>query len=93
MAGTFTARSLDRIAEERAAVAEVLAATKIGQDEHVRMCGNQCPHCQSRMVSAVSEFQVDGGEGWQAVACMDCGSEWTDLWKLTGYRLHMKGDK
>ncbi len=46
--------------------------------------GSKCPYCTSSNVTATGHIEIDGINGWQSVICLDCESEWTDIYTLTG---------
>lgn len=55
-------------------------------EQYAAQCGLRCPNCKSAALSGDG-----GGFGFKAggvclrVSCNDCGAEWEDQYKLTGY--------
>ena len=52
--------------------------------QYVLAGGGTCPSCRGSDISGDS-IEVDGTICWQPVSCGDCGANWTDVYKLTGY--------
>ena len=44
--------------------------------------GNKCPVCQSENIGISSNFESDGTEIWVPVSCSNCGSDWTEYYRL-----------
>ena len=49
-----------------------------------------CPVCQSENTSVTEDTNCVFLE--QGYDCIDCGSEWTELYKISGYSLIKKGN-
>lgn len=47
--------------------------------------GTRCPVCRSENIEGGS-VEVDAGAATQEVYCVDCGSEWEDVYSLIGYQ-------
>lgn len=45
----------------------------------------KCPACLSERICGTGEREHNGNETTQRVFCEDCGAEWNDVYKLTGY--------
>ena len=43
-----------------------------------------CPVCRGSHLSA-NGFDCDGSSGSGNVVCLTCGSQWTNIWMVTGY--------
>ncbi len=52
--------------------------------QYAESCGVVCPACESDNVQAGDDIH-DGGIIIQEVECLSCGSQWNDIFKLTGY--------
>lgn len=52
--------------------------------DHAQMGGSRCPRCTSTNIRG-REFTADGKAGYQHVVCEECGAEWSDTYRLTGY--------
>lgn len=46
--------------------------------------GCRCPACGDERIEA-QHVEVADGAASQDVTCTECGTTWTDLYKLTGY--------
>jgi formate dehydrogenase maturation protein FdhE len=53
-------------------------------EEYLGNGGNKCPFCGGGSIDG-GTFQSDNTEAWRYCSCDDCGSEWEDLYKMTGY--------
>ena len=56
----------------------------MSSDEYVINGGVHCPDCGSTEITT-GRMQTDIGIAWQDCTCDDCGTEWTDQYKLIGY--------
>lgn len=56
---------------------------RLTPEEYVKRA--RCPACQSVCMSGTGEREHSGDETTQRVFCEDCGAEWDDVYKLTGY--------
>ncbi len=54
------------------------------EEEYVKKQGVACPSCGSYHVEGGS-FDYESHIIYQIVDCTDCGSSWTDVFKLSGY--------
>lgn len=52
--------------------------------QYLKKGGLACPKCQSERISSGS-VELDGPISRANVVCRDCGSVWTDIWKIAGY--------
>lgn len=52
--------------------------------EYVAKLGVVCPFCGSHDIEG-GAVEIDGGIAYQPVSCLECDSEWTDTYALTGY--------
>ena len=68
-----------------ATTAEESLARGMTDNEYVAAGGGRCPFCRGEQIYADSAPEVDGSECRQAVRCLDCGEEWTDVYRLQGY--------
>ncbi len=55
-----------------------------GQMVYVKQKGCLCPNCNSKNIEGGS-LEMDGDSAWVKVSCADCGADWKDVYKLTGY--------
>ena len=53
--------------------------------EYVDSDGMTCPACGSGDVSGMGAVEIDGAQGLQSVECEECGADWVDVLRLTGY--------
>lgn len=53
-------------------------------EEYIKNGGLNCPHCKSDNTRGESA-EIEAGSATQNCYCVDCGSEWTDIYKLTGF--------
>ena len=60
-------------------------ANWVSQKIHRLNCGDACPACGGRTIEALSAPNVDAEGATQGVHCCDCGAQWLDCYKLTGY--------
>ena len=51
--------------------------------EYIEAAGSFCINCGGGNISA-GRVESEGREAWQPVQCYDCGSEWNDIFRLTG---------
>lgn len=56
---------------------------KFNEKMYLESGGVKCPYCGSEDITA-GEYRADGSLIWQDVLCNDCGSEWTDEYRLQG---------
>jgi len=56
---------------------------KLNEKKYLESGGNICPYCGSDDLNT-GNVQTDSGIAWQDVECDGCGSEWRDLYTLTG---------
>lgn len=54
------------------------------EEAYVACKGTHCPSCGSDDLLG-AEVTIDCGEATQDIICNECGAEWTDVYKLTGY--------
>jgi hypothetical protein len=54
-------------------------------EEYGAAGGGVCPFCRGEQILADSAPETDGVECRQTVRCLDCGEEWTDVYRLQGY--------
>jgi len=60
-------------------------------NQYVKDGGGRCPVCKSKNI--ISDcFDMDGSQVWSRVDCNDCGANWKDVYKLTGYDDLIKGE-
>ena len=63
---------------------------KMTQEDY-RLTGyNFCPACYSGNTMTIEDTT------WyleQGIRCDDCGSEWTEKYKIAGYKLNKKGER
>lgn len=43
-----------------------------------------CPVCQSTQITSET-VEADGASGSANITCCACGSQWVDIWRVTGY--------
>lgn len=55
--------------------------------QYVRRKGACCPVCTGKKI-----FELEGGKKWATITCQDCKSNWTEVYKLTGYDNLNKGE-
>ena len=55
--------------------------TKARKAAYVNGGGRCCPYCESGRLDG-GERQYEGGVVSQAVVCLDCGENWTDVYRL-----------
>jgi len=53
-------------------------------EEHVSRGGECCPNCGCTEITG-QFVETGGGAAQQEMSCENCGAEWTDVYKLTGY--------
>ena len=54
-------------------------------EQYVKSGGLLCPCCGEKAIERDSMVEVDGDSAYQKVHCTECGQQWYDLYKLTGY--------
>lgn len=55
-------------------------------DQYVEASGVCCPACRSADIIGAGPFDTPtAGEATQDCTCNNCGTCWTDIYKLTGY--------
>jgi transposase-like protein len=54
------------------------------QAAYVQNGGVKCPFCGSTNIEGHS-VDIDQGAASQAINCLDCGKEWSDIYRLTGF--------
>jgi transposase-like protein len=54
--------------------------------EYLNYGGSKCPKCKSENIST-GAFNTDSNEAWCSVTCEDCKLEFTELYKLIGFKL------
>lgn len=59
---------------------------KMTDAEYAAGEGQECPHCRSSNLRALSDGMFDRDEASQSVKCLDCGERWVEVFTLTGYR-------
>ena len=63
----------------------MLPAGTQDQQNYVNLRGLRCPACAGgNLISAALEQREDG-EIRQSVHCQDCGTAWTDVYRLAGF--------
>jgi hypothetical protein len=58
--------------------------TEEQSDEYAKNWGGNCPFCGSSQLDGVGSLEIDGGEIWQEIECLDCDARWDDIYKLVG---------
>lgn len=58
--------------------------TPLTNEEYLKD-SDQCPFCRSRNICGTSSLGAEAGEAWQNISCNDCGKQWQDIYKMTGY--------
>lgn len=53
-------------------------------EEHVTERGAACPNCGCTEITG-QFVETGGGAAQQEMGCENCGAEWIDVYKLTGY--------
>lgn len=53
-------------------------------EQYVATRGCYCPNCGSEEMDN-SSVQIDAGDAWQPMTCLECGATWNDVFKLIGY--------
>ncbi len=61
-----------------------MAKKRFKEKKYMNASGGICPYCKNIDVRAHGQVELDGMSGYQAVTCDYCGSEWTDIYTLTG---------
>jgi uncharacterized protein with PIN domain len=56
----------------------------MSQKEYLKHRGQRCPACGGQAVAS-DQPEVDAMDVWQNCYCEDCGAEWVDHYKLSGY--------
>lgn len=56
----------------------------MSREEYLAQGGTKCPHCESTHLVGGS-VDVDRGNAFQEVSCLDCGRSWIDEYILTGW--------
>jgi len=56
----------------------------VKQKAYLKSGGTKCPNCGSASISAGSS-EADGTSAFQDVVCLDCGSTWTEEYKLARF--------
>jgi len=59
--------------------------------KYVKDGGSYCPVCKSKNISG-DGLDLDGTQVWSRIICQDCGADWIDYYKLTGYDNLNKGE-
>jgi len=57
----------------------------VSQEEYINS-SSHCPFCGSTEINA-GHMEVDGKDAWCKVECDNCGAQWQDNYKLTGYEV------
>jgi len=62
----------------------------LSPEEYVKRGGRACPNCSSRNMDGVGSYEeqtvpLEPFAVVSDVICRDCGSMWTDVYKLAGY--------
>ena len=57
--------------------------------EYVEGGWAHCPRCKSDQIEGRA-FDFEGNEVSQRVVCMDCGLEWSDIYRLTNISLESR---
>lgn len=47
--------------------------------------GTRCPACNSNEIEGMDSADIDKGTAWQAVCCLECEAQWSDVYKLIEY--------
>jgi transposase-like protein len=58
--------------------------TTLTEKEYIKSGGTICPYCRSKNISS-DGIEIDGMEGVARVICNDCGLDWNDTWRLSGW--------
>lgn len=53
-------------------------------EEYARQGGPACPYCRSKNIEG-HQHDYSAEYVYQNIVCLDCGKEWTDVYKLIGY--------
>jgi len=51
-----------------------------------------CPKCKSDEIDGVGGYDAEGDEIFHKVECLNCGTTWTDRYKLNGYQDYCPND-
>ena len=54
------------------------------EKEYLKKRGVECPFCGKGDLNTEDPIETDGSDAWQHVNCEYCGSEWKDIYTLTG---------
>jgi hypothetical protein len=54
-------------------------------EEYVTSNGNKCPFCGKDDLRGGNYDMTDNDTIYYAVMCNDCGAQWDDIFKLTGF--------
>jgi len=60
-----------------------MALTKKQVKSYVKAGGVKCPYCNSEQIVCRS-VDIDAGDAYQDISCLDCGKEWIDVYNLVG---------
>jgi len=52
--------------------------------QYLKQSAAVCPVCQSTQIASET-VDADGASGSANVTCTTCGSQWVDIWRVTGY--------
>lgn len=65
---------------------EIARCEVLEEDElaYVKAGGGVCPNCKSENIEG-RHIDADGPQAFQKVGCLDCGTEWKDVYRLAGY--------
>lgn len=55
-------------------------------EEYVAKGGTHCPFCGSDFISGMG-VDIHAGSATQEITCLDCGANWTDVYKLTHFEV------
>jgi len=68
---------------------------KLTPEQYAKRVGKNCPRCLSENIDAMAAdftgcvMKYDEGTGesiLQDMTCYDCDAEWTEIYKLSGYK-------
>jgi len=59
--------------------------------EHLK-AAHICPKCKSKDIDGVGSYDAEGDEIFHKVECLNCGTTWTDRYKLEGYQEYCPND-
>ena len=54
--------------------------------EYLKSKGLRCPHCESTQIQAGDRDFDEDGEMTQIISCLNCDSDWMDVYKLMDIR-------